>query len=1110
MSNLFFEADIDDKRLDAKVKKIDSDLAELARKAANSGSHLDNAFKNAANSAGDLEKKTINVGNAMQYIGTLVSLSVLSGWAKEIANVRGEFQKFEAVLTNTLNGDNVKASSLLQGLSDFAAKTPYQLQDITENFVKLANQGIVLTQQELVKLGDFAAVTGKPIGQLFEAIMDVNNPERWKEFGARIATEGEKVMITFRGQKVEFDRTIQGAKDAIAELGSMKGVEGTMAVISKTLIGQISNFQDAWDRMLNELGKANEETFSGMITGATGLVENYKTIIDVLGAIALTYGAGKAAAILYNAVMVEQAVRVGYVTKMQKGLITWTQIQELWTKRAAAAQAALNKTMLANPYALAATAIVGMVAGLVILNKKFDESIDAKKRFDEQTKSLTDSYDNRISESDKLIRTIQSETEAESKRVEALRTLKELYPDIFGQIDLHNAKLLNSVDTTKKMTEAEARLFLMRQREYVASLVRERDKLTRSLNSTGNASLGEDGLANPFPIYDQRKLDQLNQLIQKESDRETQMIIDRVNAEQTQREEAEKTIQMRIKEADSIEKLGKLREEWENKWKASTNQSERNKLKGELDLIEKSLDVLSGKTSTKEITGEYNKLTDAIKKASDAVLNASVAERPALQEKLAALVKQKEAYDALMKAQRGETVGMKTVKPIDASIDSKPVQAASLEVDKLGKSVDKTKKKAADLKKEMKVDPGAIDLINERYEKQKQIIEETLSFIDQTVSRYGEMLGLSEDQQKSLENGLNAFKGMAQIASGNVIQGSFTLLASVADSLIQTPEKLSESFESVHQNIQKVIKSIEVAETALGNLNKDSTGTSLKIVKAQLLDLADSAKYLNEELSQSSTGKRRTENSNLPNIVQQAAELNAEIEKLSNRLLQGDISDDQRKAIEAILDSYNSLLAEIDSTIQEITGTTVSDFARSLSDAIIDGADAWDVWEKKANDVIRNVISRQLTQQILTKPITDAVNALVNDSTNGLTSAESKKFQDTIRAIYESSKPIYDATMQSLRDAGIDVTGNSAASRSPLTGSIAGASEETMSMLAGQTMAIRNDIKINQNIMQNQLEAMDASLSVLQAIDRNTRGIARLETIENELKSMNDNIKKLQ
>jgi hypothetical protein len=62
--------------------------------------------------------------------------------------------------------------------------------------------------------------------------MDINNPERWKEFGARIQTEGEKVAITFRNQRVEFERTIEGAKNAIAQLGTMKGVEGTIEVIS--------------------------------------------------------------------------------------------------------------------------------------------------------------------------------------------------------------------------------------------------------------------------------------------------------------------------------------------------------------------------------------------------------------------------------------------------------------------------------------------------------------------------------------------------------------------------------------------------------------------------------------------------------------------------------------------------------------------------------------------------------------------------------------------------------------------------------------------------------------------------------------------------------------
>ena len=46
------------------------------------------------------------------------------------------------------------------------------------------------------KMGDFTNTVAKPFDQLTEAILDINNPERWKEFGVRVQTEGNKVKLS--------------------------------------------------------------------------------------------------------------------------------------------------------------------------------------------------------------------------------------------------------------------------------------------------------------------------------------------------------------------------------------------------------------------------------------------------------------------------------------------------------------------------------------------------------------------------------------------------------------------------------------------------------------------------------------------------------------------------------------------------------------------------------------------------------------------------------------------------------------------------------------------------------------------------------------------------
>ena len=586
MSALIFDARINSEQLSRDVDRVNQQVRGMTDDIREEGNKLDSLF-----------------GKIGAGIAAYFAVGNLSEFARKMVEVRGEFQKFEAVLTNTLDGDNVRASSLLEGLSEFAAKTPYQLQDITENFVKLANQGIILTQQELVKLGDFAAVTGKPIGQLFEAIMDINNPERWKEFGTRIQTEGEKVAISFRGQRVEFERTVEGAKNAIAQLGTMKGVEGTMEVISKTLQGQISNFQDAWDRMLNDMGKANEGTFAGLIGGATSLVQNYETVIDSIKVLVATLGAAKAAQIVYNAVLAEQAAVNALVVQSNGFLVASDARAVLWKGRLVAAQQALNKSMLANPYVLAAAGLTALIAGMVMLNKRYQESIDARKKVDEYNKREAEAADQRKAKLDELLTTVRDETKAEGERLQALMSLQTLYPSIFSNLDLHSEKLRDLATVTKEAAEEERKRAINSLRVNLAVLEQQKQKLEAEVKS-GNANYSAGMFAQgQYELSGGRRQQELNQ-VTEQIKLQRQALEDMLKADKDaarqQAKNAEKTISDRIREADSIKKLGELKKEWDAKLDTATTAADRATLRTELDQINAALTKMQGKAIKQE------------------------------------------------------------------------------------------------------------------------------------------------------------------------------------------------------------------------------------------------------------------------------------------------------------------------------------------------------------------------------------------------------------------------------------------------------------------------------------------------------------------------------
>lgn len=859
MSALIFDARINADQLNKDVARVNSTIRDMTDDIKTEGNKMEGLFAK------------IGAGIASYF-----AVGSLSNFAQEMVRIRGEFQKFEAVLTNTLDGDNVRASSLLEGLSEFAARTPYQLQDITENFVKLANQGIVLTQQELTKLGDFAAVTGKPIGQLFEAIMDINNPERWKEFGARIQTEGEKVAISFRGQRIEFERTIEGAKNAIAQLGTMKGVEGTMEVISKTLQGQISNFQDAWDRMLNDLGKANEGTFAGLIGGATSLVQNYETVIDSIKGLVVTLGAAKAAQIVYNAVLAEQAAVNALVVQSNGFLVASDARAVLWKTRLVTAQQALNKSMLANPYVLAVAGITAMIAGLMAITKHIDQTVDAQRRFNEHSEEQNKIYEKRQTAVNKLLDTLRDEKKAEEDRLKALQDLQTLYPAIFSNLDLHSLKLSDLAIKEREVTDEIKNRTIEEQRSYVDNLKREKERLTKlkeNAQSSPGAGMYRTTGEILFGYTEQKRLEQIETEIDL-NEKLLQQRIDEKNAQQQQIEESKKSVQQRIAEAKSIDALNKLYDDWKKKKNLATTDADRATFENELKLIEQAQKRMEGtagkpdKTTTKDISDELDERRKSYEQYYIAVrqmgqewadrefailLNQGANFEEYLSNRLKAAGDSAQDILAIISAadsagiNLGGSPSIPTIKPIAAKgVTSKDITK------ELGKPTENTVKTFEKLSKYI-------------FGIEKSFKEWNMKDIETSAQATSQFFGELAYQVRDIDAGLadvldnigGIFSNVANIASGNLLQqiagvtGMMTQMYSMVMDTSGIEERLSKPWEEFERWIaasnRALQQYIDLRDQALGEERYSATD---KVIEEIRRDIADTEAKLKEmELS---------------------------------------------------------------------------------------------------------------------------------------------------------------------------------------------------------------------------------------------------------------------
>jgi hypothetical protein len=218
-------------------------------------------------------------GEVLKGIGQGIGKGIfdeLISSAKQAIEIIGkstlEFEKFKTVLTTQLGSEGA-ADKQLAKLQDFAAKTPFQLNEVVGSFIKLNQQGIEPTTETLTKLGDLASSQGKTLDQVTEAILAAANGEshRLKEFGIQAKDYGDTVAFTFKGVTKEVEKTPDAITKAITSFGDLQGVAGGMEAQSKTLGGQLSNLQDNVTKLATEFGN---ELLPVLIQFVSGLNES--------------------------------------------------------------------------------------------------------------------------------------------------------------------------------------------------------------------------------------------------------------------------------------------------------------------------------------------------------------------------------------------------------------------------------------------------------------------------------------------------------------------------------------------------------------------------------------------------------------------------------------------------------------------------------------------------------------------------------------------------------------------------------------------------------------------------------------------------------------------
>jgi len=212
------------------------------------------AFNSVKSSLGGLKNAVFSVQGA---IAGLAGGFALRG----IVEANRTFQNLQASLV-TFTGSADAAAKQFQILQEFAAQTPFSLQEVVGGFNTLVARGINPTIESFAAFGDIASGTGKSLNQFIEAIADAATGEfeRLKEFGITAKSEGDKVAITFGGLTQTIGKNSTEILGYLEQLAQTK-FGGSTARQADTLNGAFSNLGDSLDKLSVSIGNAGLNDF---------------------------------------------------------------------------------------------------------------------------------------------------------------------------------------------------------------------------------------------------------------------------------------------------------------------------------------------------------------------------------------------------------------------------------------------------------------------------------------------------------------------------------------------------------------------------------------------------------------------------------------------------------------------------------------------------------------------------------------------------------------------------------------------------------------------------------------------------------------------------------
>ena len=326
-------------------------------------------------------------GYALGYLSVHGATQLLSS----LVRVTGEFELQKTTLAAML-GDLNQAEQVITRIQGLAVESPFQFKELTTYAKQLSafsvpaeelydttkmladiSAGLGVGMDRIVlaygQVRSAAFLRGQEVRQFTEAGIPILDElaKQFTELEGRAVSTGE-VFDRISARLVPFEMVAKIFKDMTSEGGKFYQMQEVQA---ETLRGKLSNLKDAYEVMLNEIGKGQSENLKGAVDWLRGLMQNYEETGKTIKELVVAYGAYRAALLVVSVAQNGMARNMVLLLNKTRALVT---------------------ALASNPYAILAAGVTALGYALYKAAHEQDTFAKSLKIVDDTVEDLNKNF----------------------------------------------------------------------------------------------------------------------------------------------------------------------------------------------------------------------------------------------------------------------------------------------------------------------------------------------------------------------------------------------------------------------------------------------------------------------------------------------------------------------------------------------------------------------------------------------------------------------------------------------------------------------------------------------------------------------------------------------